>query len=64
MPVDLSVTRLDELVLAGYGYEYRIFEGLGHNNMEDTFTFATKWIQKVSLSSNLTIENKRETDYE
>lgn len=48
VPVDLSVTRLSALIDAGHRYEYVLFSGLGHNNMEETFSTATDWIKRVT----------------
>lgn len=48
IPVDLSVARLQELRKAGHHYDYVLFSGLGHNNMDGTFSVATEWIGRVS----------------
>ncbi len=48
VPVDLSVSRLQELIDAGHKYEYEIFSGLGHNNISETFVTVTDWIKKSS----------------
>jgi dienelactone hydrolase len=47
VPVDLSVERLRELRRAGHRYDYALFSGLGHNNMDHTFTVATDWIRRA-----------------
>jgi pimeloyl-ACP methyl ester carboxylesterase len=47
IPVDLSIERLRKLSAAGRKYEYVLFSGLGHNNMEGTFHVATHWIRNV-----------------
>lgn len=46
VPVDLSIRRLDELREQGFPYEYVLFPDLGHNNMNETFSTATAWIQR------------------
>jgi uncharacterized protein len=45
IPVDLSIEKLQKLKKDGHRYEYRVFPGLGHNNMDDTFSAATAWIR-------------------
>ena len=44
IPVDLSVERLQVLRRAGHRYDYVLFSGLGHNNMDGTFATAVEWI--------------------
>ncbi len=44
IPVDLSIERLRQLRRAGHGFDYALFSGLGHNNMEGTFHVAVEWI--------------------
>jgi pimeloyl-ACP methyl ester carboxylesterase len=46
IPVDLSIHRLKSLQRAGHHYEYVLFSGLGHNNMDPTFHVATEWIRQ------------------
>jgi dienelactone hydrolase len=48
IPVDLSVGKLRALAAAGHRYEYRVFEGLGHNNIDGTFQAAVEWIRRLS----------------
>ena len=48
IPVDLSIAQLKELQRAGHRYEYVVFPGLGHNNMDGTFATATDWIRRQS----------------
>ena len=48
IPVDLSITRLQALKAHGHRYEHRLFPGLGHNNMDGTFSLATEWIRKLA----------------
>lgn len=49
VPIDLSISRLQALQRAGAGtrYEYRLFPGLGHNNLDETFAAAVEWIGRV-----------------
>lgn len=46
VPVDLSIARLNVLREAGHPYDYVLFSGLGHDNMEQTFTLVTDWIRR------------------
>jgi hypothetical protein len=46
IPVDLSVERLQALRRSGRQYDYVLFSGLGHNNMDRTFFVATEWIRR------------------
>ena len=46
IPVDLSVERLQALRKAGHRYDYVLFSGLGHNNMDSTFATAVDWIKR------------------
>lgn len=48
IPVDLSVERLQALIRGGHRYEYVTLHGLGHDNMEQTFSRATQWIRQVA----------------
>jgi pimeloyl-ACP methyl ester carboxylesterase len=48
IPVDLSIERLQQLRALGHRYDYVLFSGLGHNNMEHTFTVATDWVRRLS----------------
>ena len=45
IPVDLSIDRLKKLGSSGHPYEYVLYPGLGHNNMEENFALATDWIR-------------------
>src|SRR5688572_4929704 len=49
IPVDLSIDRLKKLNNSGHPYEYVLFPGLGHNNMDETFAVATDWIRRSTL---------------
>jgi len=46
IPVDLSIARLQILQRAGSRYDYVLFSGLGHNNMDVTFATAVDWIRR------------------
>jgi hypothetical protein len=46
--VDLSIACLQALRTSGHRYDYVLFSGLGHNNMDRTFAVATDWIKRVS----------------
>jgi pimeloyl-ACP methyl ester carboxylesterase len=48
IPVDLSIQQLKTLQAAGHRYDYVLFSGLGHNNMDGTFATATDWIRRLS----------------
>lgn len=48
IPVDLSIVRLQKLRRSGHRYDYVLFSGLGHNNMDQTFSVATDWIRRSS----------------
>ena len=48
IPVDLSIARLQALRKSGHRYDYALFSGLGHSNMDRTFTVATDWIRRLS----------------
>lgn len=47
IPVDLSIARLKKLRAAGHRYDYVLFSGLGHNNLEHTFFVATDWVRRL-----------------
>ncbi|MEO8019314.1 MAG: alpha/beta hydrolase [Pseudomonadota bacterium] len=48
IPVDLSISGLQTLRKTGHTFDYVLFSGLGHNNMERTFAVATNWIKQLS----------------
>lgn len=50
IPVDLSMQRLKKLKIAGHKYDYVLFSGLGHNNMNETFSTVTDWIKRLPPS--------------
>lgn len=47
IPVDLSLENLRRLRKAGHRFDYALFSGLGHNNMEHTMSVATGWIHRL-----------------
>jgi dienelactone hydrolase len=48
IPVGLSIERLQALRTGGHRYDYVLFSGLGHNNMDGTFATAVDWIKRLS----------------
>ncbi len=48
IPVGLSIERLQGLRMGGHRYDYVLFSGLGHNNMDGTFATAVDWIKRLS----------------
>jgi uncharacterized protein len=48
IPVDLSIANLQKLRGSGHRFDYVLFSGLGHNNMDGTFAAATDWIRRVA----------------
>ena len=49
IPVDLSIERLRALRMGGHRYDYVLFSGLGHNNMDGTFATAVDWVKRLSI---------------
>jgi len=47
IPVGLSIDRLQALRRGGHRYDYVLFSGLGHNNMDSTFATAVDWIKRL-----------------
>lgn len=47
IPVDLSLEKLRALKKTGHRYDYALFSGLGHNNMEHTLSVATDWLRRL-----------------
>ncbi len=45
IPVDLSVRHLSQLKETGHPIDYRIFPGLGHNNIIGTFESVVEWVR-------------------
>ena len=48
IPVDLSIQRLQSLRRAGHHYDYVVFSGLGHNNIDGSFATAIDWLSGLS----------------
>jgi hypothetical protein len=48
IPVDLSIDRLNILRKNAGRYDYVLFSGLGHNNIDGTFATVTDWIKGAS----------------
>jgi uncharacterized protein len=48
VPVDLSISRLNQLRQPDHQYNYVLFSGVGHNNMPETFATATDWILRIA----------------
>lgn len=52
IPVQLSITRLEELRDQGKEqYEYALFSGIGHGTIDQTFSTMTGWIKEVSATN-------------
>lgn len=47
VPVDLSIERLRPLIDMGKPYEYALISSLGHNNMNETFSYVSDWIKRA-----------------
>ena len=48
IPVDLSLEKLRRLRGAGHRYDYVLFSGPGHNNLDRTFFVAADWIRRLT----------------
>ena len=48
IPVGLSIERLRALRVGGHRYDYVLFSGLGHNDMDGTFATAVDWIKRLA----------------
>ena len=48
IPVDLSIARLRELRDSGGSFDYALFSGLGHDNVDGTFDTAVAWIRRAT----------------
>src|SRR5262249_22858082 len=46
IPVDLSIERLQTLRNGGHAFDYALFSGLGHDNIDATFDTAVAWIRR------------------
>jgi len=47
IPAGLSIERLRLLRSGGHAYDYVLFSGLGHNNMDGTFATAVDWLSRL-----------------
>ena len=47
IPAGLSIERLQALRMGGHRYDYVLFSGLGHNNIDGTFATAVDWIKRL-----------------
>jgi uncharacterized protein len=47
IPVQLSIERLRQLRVDGHKFDYVLFSGLGHNNIDGTFATAIDWIKRL-----------------
>lgn len=47
IPVDLSIERLQVLRAAGRRFDYVLFSGLGHDNMDGSFATVTDWLRRL-----------------
>ena len=47
IPVGLSIDRLQRLRKNGHAFDYVLFSGLGHNNMDRTFATAIAWLERL-----------------
>jgi pimeloyl-ACP methyl ester carboxylesterase len=48
IPVDLSISRLKTLRDGGRAFDYALFSGLGHDNIDGTFDTAVSWIRRTT----------------
>jgi pimeloyl-ACP methyl ester carboxylesterase len=48
IPVDLSIRRLNALRGSAARYDYVLFSGLGHDNIDGSFATAADWIRRAS----------------
>jgi dienelactone hydrolase len=46
IPVDLSIAKLRALRFGNHAFDYALFSGLGHNNIDGTFATAVDWIER------------------
>jgi uncharacterized protein len=47
IPVQLSIDRLRQLRQDGHAFDYALFSGLGHENIDGTFATAVAWIKRL-----------------
>jgi dienelactone hydrolase len=52
IPVALSIERLRALKAGGHRYDYALFSGLGHYNIDGTFATVVDWIRRLPPGSN------------
>jgi homoserine acetyltransferase len=50
IPVGLSIERIQLLRKAGHRFDYALFSGLGHDNIDGTFATAVEWMKRLSPS--------------
>jgi pimeloyl-ACP methyl ester carboxylesterase len=48
VPVDLSIDRLNAVRRKGHRYDYVLFSGLGHDNIDGSFATAADWIRRAA----------------
>lgn len=46
IPVDLSIARLKAVRESGHAFDYALFSGVGHDNIDATFDTAIAWIRR------------------
>jgi pimeloyl-ACP methyl ester carboxylesterase len=51
VPVRLSIERLQALIVDGKPFEYRLFQGLGHDLSSDQISVSADWAKKTVASS-------------
>jgi pimeloyl-ACP methyl ester carboxylesterase len=51
IPVGLSIERLQLLRKGGHHYDYALFSGLGHDNIDGTFAMAVYWIKRLPAAA-------------
>jgi dienelactone hydrolase len=47
IPVQMSIARLQKLRQEGHAFDYVLFSGLGHDNIDGTFATAVAWIKRL-----------------
>jgi uncharacterized protein len=47
IPVQMSIARLQKLRQEGHAFDYALFSGLGHDNIDGTFATAVYWIKRL-----------------
>ena len=51
IPVGLSIERLQRLRVDGHHYDYVLFSGLGHENIDGSFATAVAWIKRLPAAA-------------